>query len=362
MCAWLASVAAAPRGPVSPAASRGPVFYYNDVYRVDLPDNHRFPMGKYEAVRVSLERELQEQAVFRVSPLASAAELTTTHTAEYVRRVLGDELTPSELRRIGFPGGRQSIDRALSSVGGTVAAARALFEAEGQMVTAHIAGGTHHAFADRGEGYCVFSDIAVAANCILREQPSRVRRVLIVDLDVHQGNGNAALFANRPDVFTFSMHCAGNYFSAVEQSDLDVEVPIGATDEQYMAQLDGVLDSVFHQSEPSLVFFQAGVDALARDRFGKLSLSRAGLRRRNEAVFERCAKWDVPLVATMGGGYPRNLESASGDAFQVVQAHMDVYRGVVLTHQRWPRRAGDALRRTASVPDLGQTASLRHDD
>lgn len=299
-------------------------------------------MGKYESVRLSLEHELGSHAEFRVSPIATKAELTTTHTATYVERVCNNELSPSELRRIGFPGGQQSIERALSSVGGTVAAARALFERDGQHVTAHIAGGTHHAFADRGEGYCVFSDIAVAANCILREQSS-VRSCLIVDLDVHQGNGNAVLFAKEPRVFTFSMHCAGNYFSAVEQSDLDLEVPVGAGDDEYLHLLTATLPQLFERTSPDLVFFQAGVDALANDRYGKLRLSRAGLRRRNEAVYELCAQHGIPLVVTMGGGYPKDLRGGSPDAFQVVQAHMDVYRGAANlqnTPSRWVSRRG----------------------
>ncbi|KAG8459085.1 hypothetical protein KFE25_002492 [Diacronema lutheri] len=315
------------------------IFYYNDVFRVDLPDNHRFPMGKYESVRRSLQNELREGAVFRVSPTATFDELCTTHARSYVERVLNDELTRDELRRIGFPGGPQSIARATSSVGGTLAAARALFEPGAPRVTAHIAGGTHHAFWDRGEGYCVFSDIAVAANCILREQPS-VRSCLVVDCDVHQGNGNAVLFKDEHRVFTFSMHCAGNYFSPVEASDLDIEVPIGAGDAEYCGKLEAVLPPLFHALAPQLVFFQGGVDPLANDRYGKLQLSRAGLRRRNEAVFGLCAQHGVPLVVTMGGGYPRDMRAGSADTFQVIQAHMDVYRGAAQLQNnaaRWAR-------------------------
>lgn len=331
---WLATASVAAS---TAASATRPVFFYNDVYKVDLPSGHRFPMGKYEAVRVQLERELRERAEFRVSPVASVAELTTTHTADYVRRVMLDQLSAGELRRIGFPGGRQSIDRALSSVGGTVAAARALFEgAERRCLTGHIAGGTHHAFADRGEGYCVFNDIAVASNVIMREQPS-VARVLIVDGDVHQGNGNAHLFRDEPRVFTYSLHCAGNYFSKVETSDLDVEVPVGAADDEYLELLEGSLPAVFDRFAPSLVFFQAGVDPLVNDRYGKLRVSRAGLRRRNDAVLALCARVGVPVVLTMGGGYPRDLSEGSGDAFQTVQAHMDCYRCGVVAHERWQR-------------------------
>ncbi|KAJ1619837.1 hypothetical protein T492DRAFT_603009, partial [Pavlovales sp. CCMP2436] len=205
---------------------------YNDVYRVDLPATHRFPMGKYEAVRLSLQNELQQQVELRVSPVSTVAELTTTHTPEYVRRVCSDELAPSELRRIGFPGGQQSIDRALSSTGGTVAAARALFFFFLLVPFYQRWRKLENIKIQRFEGYCVFSDIAVAANCILNEQPARVQRVLIVDLDVHQGNGNAVLFQGKPAVFTYSMHCKGNYFSAVEASDVDVEVKTGAGDDE----------------------------------------------------------------------------------------------------------------------------------
>jgi acetoin utilization deacetylase AcuC-like enzyme len=329
---WLATASVAASSAVSVAR---PVLFYNDVYKVDLPSGHRFPMGKYEAVRVQLQRELQERAEFRVSPVANVAELTTTHTADYVERVMHDQLSASELRRIGFPGGRQSIDRALSSVGGTVAAARALFEGTARpRVAGHIAGGTHHAFADRGEGYCVFNDIAVATNVIMREQAS-IARVLIVDLDVHQGNGNAHLFRDEPRVFTYSLHCEGNYFSKVEASDLDVEVPVGATDGKYLELLEGSLPAVFERFEPSLVFFQAGVDPLVNDRYGKLQVSRAGLRRRNDAVLALCARANTPVVLTMGGGYPRDLSEGSSDAFQTVQAHMDCYRCGVIAHERW---------------------------
>lgn len=225
------------------------LFYYNDTYEVDLPDGHRFPMEKYRLVREMLQQRHATDAsvAFEVSPLATLDELATTHDREYVRRYLHNEFTPRENRVVGFPWSTQSVNRSLSSVGGTVAAARAacarlqaatcggIGKALGPTVVGHIAGGTHHAFAAHGEGFCVFSDIAVAANVCLEEHGDWLQRVLIIDLDVHQGNGNAVLFQKIPNVFTFSMQCKQNLFSTEQYSDKDVYINEGTGDEDYLA-------------------------------------------------------------------------------------------------------------------------------
>ena len=194
------------------------VIYYNDVYRVVLPDTHQFPMEKYRVVREGLQAEMASHrgVSFDVSPLATEAELTTTHCPLYTKRFLSGNLNEKENRKIGFPWSISGVQRATSSVGGTLAATRAVLSHPDVRAAAHCAGGTHHAFYDYGEGFCVFSDIAVAANCALREYPEAVKRIVIIDCDVHQGNGNAVLFQNNPEVFTFSMHCAKNYFSPVQ--------------------------------------------------------------------------------------------------------------------------------------------------
>jgi acetoin utilization deacetylase AcuC-like enzyme len=280
---------------------------------------------------------------FRVSPLATEDELTTTHSPDYVSRYLRGDLTERELRNVGFPWDLQNVRRSLSSTGGTVAAAKAVCEAlrkrqhqQQQMQqhdsrkpiiwAAHVAGGTHHAFYDRGEGFCVFSDIAVAANVVLRNYPDVLRRILILDLDVHQGNGNAVLFQGRSDVITFSLHCEANYFSRKEQSDLDIELPAGCTDGTYLGTLQHWLRQLKRQGGGGddyfdLVFFQAGVDVLEQDRLGRMSLTPKGVRRRNELVFDFCRELRLPLVLTMGGGYPQNEDSWQ----PILDAHANVY-------------------------------------
>ena len=307
-------------------------FFYNDVYEVELPPGHRFPMAKYRLARERLQAELGGSAglaTFEVSPLATSDELVTTHDDCYVKRYLEGEFTAKENRRVGFPWSEASVARSLSSVGGTVAAARAVVSPGGPRFAGHIAGGTHHAFADYGEGFCVFSDIAVATNVVLQEAEDVVERVLIVDLDVHQGNGNAVLLQNEYRAFTFSVQCRQNLFSAEQHSDLDIYLPAGAGDDEYLAALVESLPAVFVRFEPCLVFFQSGVDPLASDRLGKLQLSRAGLRARNDLVYNLTLEQpNAPgLVITFGGGYPKDLGPESGAFQEVVEAHSDVYRG-----------------------------------
>jgi acetoin utilization deacetylase AcuC-like enzyme len=212
-------------------------------------------------------------------------------------------------------------------VGGTVAAAVSVCDALRQYPTAapvwaaHVAAGTHHAFYDYGEGFCVFSDIAVAANVVLERYPHVIRRILIIDLDVHQGNGNAVLFQGRTDVMTFSMHCEANYFSPREKSDLDIELPVNCTDETYLVILRHWLKQIDAQGgDFDLVFFQSGVDVLKEDRLGRMNLTSNGVKRRNELVFDFVRARNLPLVITMGGGYP-----ARDDWQPILEAHANVY-------------------------------------
>ena len=321
--------------------------YYNDVYEVKLPPNHRFPMDKYRRVRELVQSSIAPvmstnglvHCEFRISPLATLAELVTTHSPAYVQRFMDGNLTEAEIRNVGFPWSPAGVDRARSSVGGTVAAAVAVCQelrrhrnhatlpAEKKNTRcfwgAHIAGGTHHAFYDRGEGFCVFSDIAVAANVILQRFPDLVKRVLILDLDVHQGNGNAVLFQNRDDVFSFSMHCTANYFSEKETSDLDIELPVDCNDETYLATLQHWLKQLHKNAGPfDFIFYQAGVDILAQDRLGRMSLSAEGVQRRDQLVFDFAANLlEIPMVITMGGGYPHS----GADWSPILNSHANVY-------------------------------------
>lgn len=297
--------------------------YYNDVYHVPLPKNHRFPMEKYGKVRRMIQAELGKfhndshvRPEFRVSPLVSIRDLQLTHCEKYIDRFLSGDQTKEEQRNVGFPWSPASVDRALSSTGGTVAAAR--FAVQQGPWACHVAGGTHHAFYDYGEGFCVFSDIAVAANAVLREF-DHVNRILILDLDVHQGNGNAVLFQNEPGVFTFSLHCSGNYFSAKQQSDLDIELPIGCNDETYLTTLYHWLQRLRREADPfDLIFFQAGVDIHENDRLGRMAISSEGIKRRNQLVFDFVS--GIPSVICMGGGYPKG-----DDWSTILDSHTAVY-------------------------------------
>jgi acetoin utilization deacetylase AcuC-like enzyme len=266
---------------------------------------------------------------FLVSPLATVEELETTHSPEYIQRFFKGDQTEKEQRNVGFPWSPAGVDRATSSVGGTMAAACNVCDVWRIQKKrglapwgAHVAGGTHHAFYDYGEGFCVFSDIAVAANVVLQRYPDIVKRILIVDLDVHQGNGNAVLFQGRPEVVTFSIHCEANYFSGKEKSDLDIEMPAGCNDGTYLLTLNHWLNRIPKEGGPfDLIFFQAGVDVLEDDRLGRMSLSADGVKRRNELVYDFARKQNVPLVICMGGGYPRD------DWTPIIHAHANVYFG-----------------------------------
>ena len=303
-------------------------------------------MQKYRMVRKQVQAQIaalseEERNLvdcqFHVSPLATIEELVTTHCPTYVDRYLCGEVTAEELRNIGFPWSTRHVNRSLSSVGGTIAAAQTVCHALDQQRLqnehnetivwgAHIAGGTHHAFYDYGEGFCVFSDIAVAANVMLRRFPQTICRILIIDLDVHQGNGNARLFQGNDTVVTCSMHCESNYFSPKEKSDLDIELPAGCTDGTYLQTLRHWLKQLLGNSKNDemkfdLVFFQAGVDTIEEDRLGHMSLSLNGIQRRNKLVFDFVRQHGAGLVITMGGGYPRaKLKS-------ILDAHVSVYFG-----------------------------------
>lgn len=304
--------------------------FYNDIYEVPLPPNHRFPMQKYRLVRETLQKEYQNNplVVFTPAPLASKEELASTHCPIYIEKYFTGNMTDLEVRKTGFPWTREQVQRSASTVGGTVAAMRTVLSSSAR-ISGLIAGGTHHAFYDYGEGFCIFNDIAVAANLALKEYSDQIKQVLIIDLDVHQGNGNAELFHTNPNVFTFSMHCKENIFSKKRFSNLDIELEAGTTNEAYLESLETWIPHLFGHIKPDLVFFQAGVDISDHDKLGKLAVSRQGIQQRNAMVFQALWDYQVKGVVTMGGGYPKDLNPHS-DAFQhIINCHADVYKNCI---------------------------------
>jgi acetoin utilization deacetylase AcuC-like enzyme len=302
-------------GQEGPATPRGPVLYYSDVYHVAMPPAHRFPMHKYAAVRAVLERHPRAAgAVFRRAPLAHAADLLLAHGARYVARVLAGELSDAEARAVGLPCTPDGVVRARGSTGGTIAATCDVLRFPNLRICGHIAGGTHHAFFDRGGGFCVFNDIAVAARVAMRDFPDIVRKVLVIDLDTHQGDGTASIFADDASVVTFSMHGENNYPSEKMESDYDVGLPDGTGDEEYLAMLVSYIPRLLDEHTPDLVFYQAGVDSLEQDALGRLSMSRRGVSVRNKLIYRACIERRIPCVVTMGGGYSRPDIGPSVDA------------------------------------------------
>jgi acetoin utilization deacetylase AcuC-like enzyme len=281
-----------------------------------LPPGHPFPMGKYGLLRAAIDLKPGGIRVLEAAP-ASEGELALAHDPAWIEAVLGGTTTDAQQREIGFPWSPRMVERARRSVGATIAAARAaLFAGEG--IAANLAGGTHHAYAHKGSGYCVFNDVAVAARLMQaewqRRQPAQTEpallRVLVVDLDVHQGNGTASIFSADSSVFTLSVHGARNFPFRKEASDLDVELPDGTTDEAYLAALHQALttcDSRMSGAPPSLAFYLAGADPHENDRLGRLKLSLQGLADRDALVLSWLRERRIPVAISMAGGYGRDI-------------------------------------------------------
>jgi acetoin utilization deacetylase AcuC-like enzyme len=281
------------------------IAFYTDHFVLPLPEGHAFPMTKYSRLRELVVAEgIIDASDLRVPEAATREHLELVHTPRYVSAVIDGTLDAKEQRRIGFPWSPAMAERARRSVGATIAAARQALDAG---VSANLAGGTHHGFADHGEGYCVFNDVAVASRVLQRDHA--IERILVVDLDVHQGNGTAAIFAGDPSVFTFSMHAAGNFPFRKERSDLDVELADGTDDAAYLAALDDALAQAVARARPQIVFYVAGADPYEGDRLGKLKLTIDGLRERDRRVFAATAAAGAPIVVTMAGGYCADVET-----------------------------------------------------
>jgi len=288
---------------------------WSPIYKYDLPEGHRFPMVKYELLPEQLlyEGTIREEHLFQPAPLEESVILKT-HQEGYWRQLQDQSLGPKEVRRIGFPMTPRLVERGRHIARGTLDCARYAMQ---YGVALNTAGGTHHAFADRGEGFCVFNDIAIAATELLDSEG--LHRILVVDLDVHQGNGTAQIFQEESRVFTFSMHGEKNYPLRKERSDLDVGLPDGMTDGPYLALLERHLETVFDAFGPELVFYLSGVDVLETDKLGRLGLSRQGCRRRDEMVLRSCHRHKVPVAVSMGGGYSHRLTD-------LIEAHANTFR------------------------------------
>jgi len=278
--------------------------FYTDVFVLPLPAGHRFPMEKYARLRAALLASGNfSESDFHLPPAASDEELDRAHDPEYIAAVSCGELEISAQKAIGFPWSPGMVERSRRSAGATLAACRAAFV---DGVSANLAGGTHHAFRDRGEGFCVFNDAAVAARAMQAE--GRSQRVLIVDCDVHQGNGTASILRGDDSIFTFSIHGARNFPFEKETSDLDIELPDGCNDAAYLLQLDHGLDTAFDLARPDLVIYLAGADPYHDDRLGRLALSFNGLAERDRRVFGRCQALGLPVAVAMAGGYARQID------------------------------------------------------
>jgi acetoin utilization deacetylase AcuC-like enzyme len=289
--------------------------FSSDTFVLPLPEGHRFPMQKYALLRRRVaEAGIVASGDLRVPAPATDVELQRAHDAEYVRRVQAGELTAQELRRIGFPWSPAMVERSRRSSGATMAACRAALE---HGFAANLAGGTHHAYRDHGEGYCVFNDSAVAARAMQAE--GRAARVAIIDCDVHQGNGTAAIMAGDPTIFTFSIHGAKNFPFHKELSDLDIALDDGAGDDAYLAALDQGLCQALEQSHADLAIYLAGADPFYDDRLGRLKLTKAGLAARDRMVFEYCRDAGIAVAITMAGGYSRDVADTVDIHFATVR-------------------------------------------
>lgn len=301
----------------------------SDSFVLPLPPGHRFPMHKYRLLRQALEKALP-QLRWAVAPAATDEELLRVHEPAYVRAVAEGTLSAAAVREIGFPWSVAMAQRARRSVGATVAACRVALAGDG--VAANVAGGTHHAYADRGGGFCVFNDVAVAARAMQAEHAAAggtgPLKVAIVDLDVHQGNGTAALFQGATDVFTLSVHGEKNFPFRKEASHLDVALADGTTDEGYLRALDEALGALGVRFAPDLVIYLAGADVHEGDRLGRLKLSMDGVRQRDERVFDWCAARRVPVALVMGGGYGHDIATT-------VEVQVNTYRVAWAFAQRW---------------------------
>ena len=297
--------------------------YYTDTFTIPLPETHSFPKDKNYLLRKRIQEELGVRQVdMRIPEPASDEDILRVHDPGYFRRFLNGELTDKEVRRIGLPWSPEIVQRTRYSVGATIAACRtALYE----RIAVNLGGGTHHAFSDHGQGYCYLNDSVIAARVMQAE--GLVKNVLIIDCDVHQGNGTAAILKNDPTIFTFSIHGKNNFPYHKETSDLDIELEDGTDDAAYLEALEKGMTASLDACDANLVIYLAGADPYRNDRFGRLSLTKGGLAGRDRLVLRHLGQSGLPVAITMAGGYARQVVDAVDIHFETVRSAVECYHG-----------------------------------
>jgi acetoin utilization deacetylase AcuC-like enzyme len=296
---------------------------YSDHYVIDLPPHHTFPIQKYRLIREQLVAEGTLSPEELLEPtLVAPSDVRLVHTADYWDRLTTGTLSPSAVRRMGLPWSEALVRRSRASVQGTLTSARIAIR---DRIAFNLAGGTHHAFPDRGEGYCVLNDVAIAIRSLQRD--GWMQRMAILDCDIHQGNGTAAIFADEPDVYTFSIHGANNYPLVKVPGSLDIGLPDGTRDDEYLAALETAVPRILEEFRPGLVFYVAGADPHEGDRLGRLRLTHQGLRRRDEFVLRACRDAGIPVAVTLGGGYGQDIRDTVEAHCGTVRAARAVFDG-----------------------------------
>ncbi len=297
--------------------------FYSPYYYAEIGENHVFPIRKFELVKDLLLKEgtLHDEEIVAPEP-AKVEDLLLVHTKDYISRLVSGDLTQKEIRKLGLPWSESLVRRSFHAISGTITAAQFALQ---DGISSNLAGGTHHAFPDRGEGFCVLNDVAVAIRVLQRE--NLAQRFLIVDCDVHQGNGTAFIFQDSPEVFTFSIHGAKNYPLFKEVSTLDIELPDQTADAEFLETLEQALPRIFTH-DPDIIFYLGGADPYQNDKLGRLALTIEGLRKRDEIVLEFAKSKDVPIVTTMSGGYAADIKDTVEIHANTIRAVKKVYFGV----------------------------------
>ena len=288
---------------------------YSKIYNHPLPENHRFPMEKYDLIPKKLiaEKTFSKDNFFEPGIL-NKEDVLLTHCNDYYNKLVSQSLSKKEIRPIGFPLSKLLIEREKKIAQGTIECVSFSIK---NGISMNIAGGTHHAFADKGEGFCMLNDQAIAANYLLHNDLAK--KILIIDLDVHQGNGTASIFKNDMNVFTLSFHGKKNYPFKKEKSDLDIEFDDGTEDVEYLTKLEDIIPNIIKILNPDFIFYLSGVDILKTDKLGRLSLSIEGCKKRDSIILNLCKTFNIPLQISMGGGYSKNIED-------IVNAHCNTFR------------------------------------
>jgi acetoin utilization deacetylase AcuC-like enzyme len=294
--------------------------FYSDHFVLPLPKGHRFPMVKYSMLRERVARDgICGPGELSTPRAVTNHEILRAHAPGYLKRVVSGALTQKEMRRIGFPWSEKMVERSRRASGGTLGACLAALD---EGFAANLAGGTHHAFSDKGEGYCVFNDSAIAARAV--QAAGLVERVVVIDTDVHQGNGTAAILRGDPTVFTFSIHGAKNFPFHKEESDLDAPLPDGASDTEFLATLESCLKAALDAADADLAIYLAGADPFEGDRLGRLAVTKSGLAERDRIVLETCRERGIPVAVTMAGGYANEVEDTVEIHFQSIRRAADL--------------------------------------